>query len=290
MSGYRPANSGPAYLDEYEPVDDRIKAFRADYPGASGRIETFPTLNDGIVFEARISVRDDEGEYITIANGHAFDKWGAASQLERTEKAAIGRALVMAGYSAKRGPSAEEMDKHADQQTGGAAVPRGNSPATPHNAPRATERAKQAPVDDPPQTSARNAVSATPWEKLDRAKLKPSYVAIIEKARGMVEQGEGEDKIKKFLASKKRAMSDREYTDALYRFGEIQTLIADRDVVESVRDEVTGTAETDGKGNALDNMTPEQADRMAASMASVGDGKGNHPGKYGDDDLDDLDF
>ncbi len=97
MSGYgRRQDSGPAYLANYEPVQDRIDKFRRDHP--LGRITTSLDLSDGHVLSiTEVAVLVGE-RHVVIANGHAYDKLGTPSQLEKTETEAVGRALVRAGY------------------------------------------------------------------------------------------------------------------------------------------------------------------------------------------------
>lgn len=231
-----------SWLESYEKVDDRIAKFREDFPGAMGRIETVPLHTEQMcIWEARISVRTyDEAptgekfitDFFLIANGHAYDKWGAASQAEKTEKAAIGRALVMAGYAAQAGASREEMELHErreqaqDTRTHRVAAPRGDG------------NTKQAQDAEPPVAKA--AHTPTPWEHIDRQKAGASYCVIIDKAREMVDDGKSLAEIKTYLSGRRKAMTDRQYADAQYRLGEIEYLILDRDNEAAARAELDG--------------------------------------------------
>lgn len=228
---------GRGIPENYERADDRIANFRKDYPGILGRIESIPVHNgDWCAFEARIYVRDAGApgtEFVLIANAHAYDKWGAASQAEKTEKAAIGRALVMAGYAALRGASAEEMERHDDQERNGAPVPlRSNATQTAHNRPNASETPPQDSRTTTRQESPQKAVSdRTPWSEVDRDNFRPAYALIIDKAWDRFEQGDSAEQIRAHFVAHRKPMTDDEYADAQYRLGEIVKAIKARDEV-----------------------------------------------------------
>lgn len=105
----------PDFLKDYEPVEDRLRAFWSDHP--QGRVMT--TLidhTDGhyIVFAEVWRSADD----LPAASGLAHDSEAQlpsnmkTSALEVAETSAIGRALANLGYAAKgRRPSREEMSK-----------------------------------------------------------------------------------------------------------------------------------------------------------------------------------
>lgn len=228
--------------DNYEKVDDRIKNFRRDYPGAKGKIETIPQHTQAaIMWEARIFVRRIEketfdpagkllftecGEFEMIANGHAYDKWGPASQYEKTEKAAIGRALVMAGYASLSEPSAEEMELDAQR-------PRtGNGPGTTAQAPTTSGTRPSGVIPPKGRNNAPNAPTVTPQAgaaTVDRAKFRPAYVAVIKKAEDLVEQGKTEDELKAYFVGRKKGMNAEEYQDSLAQFGRLKAAIVARD-------------------------------------------------------------
>lgn len=215
--GYQGNQRDAGWLDKYERVDERIAKFREVYPGSSGRIETIPILNtDGILFEARISVRADTGEWHQIANAHAFDRWGQASQLEKTEKAAIGRALVCAGFSARAEASADEMERHAAQEDHGAARPPVGKVTTIRPVP------EPAPAEEPSSAAA---------SYLARAVVgRNSYRVIVRKGYELLDAGEPFEAIKAHFAKSKRAMNDEERADGAKELGRIKKLCEDRDL------------------------------------------------------------
>jgi hypothetical protein len=224
--------------ENYERADDRIANFRKDYPGVLGHIESIPIHNgDWCAFEARIYVRDAGApgtEFVLIANAHAYDKWGLASQAEKTEKAAIGRALVMAGYAALRGASAEEMERNDEQERNGApSAPtplRRNTTQTPQNRPQTNGTPAHDSRTTSEDTGAQNtAIERVPWSEVDRDDFRPSYAVIIDKAWGKFESGETAEQIKAHFAANRKPMKDDEYADAQYRLGEILKAIRSRD-------------------------------------------------------------
>lgn len=107
-------------LDEYEPVEERIRKFYTDH--ADGRITTelMSTLDapEVAIFKAFLYIGDT-----LKATGWALEKNGdgfvnKTSHLENCETSAIGRALANAGYQGSKRPSREEMQKvaRADKQ------------------------------------------------------------------------------------------------------------------------------------------------------------------------------
>jgi hypothetical protein len=116
----------PFNLDDYEPVEDRLRAFWKDHP--MGRIAT-EIIHDGdpdyivkasiwrgfenIQSNPNVSVRMQE--VLPGATGYAQEIPGSTpvnrtSALENCETSAIGRALANLGYAAKgKRPSREEM-------------------------------------------------------------------------------------------------------------------------------------------------------------------------------------
>lgn len=108
---------GSFNLDDYEPVDQRIKKYIKNNPDA--RITTKLIHDDGsrVVFQAFVfkSVEELAGN-TPQATGHAEEVKGdgyvnKTSHLENCETSAIGRALANAGYSGDKRPSREEMSK-----------------------------------------------------------------------------------------------------------------------------------------------------------------------------------
>lgn len=111
-------------LSKYSTVADRLKKFHEDHP--DGRIYTQIDNIDGEIGKTRWVVKatiylsaGDQAEGLPKATGFAFEVDGtgganATSALENCESSAIGRALMVAGYSmSKEGnlASREEMSK-----------------------------------------------------------------------------------------------------------------------------------------------------------------------------------
>lgn len=107
------------FLDDYEPVEDRIRAFWEKYP--DGCIST--TLVDHnekqFIVEARVYATSENTTNARrlLATGLAEETVGSSpvnrtSALENCETSAIGRALANAGFAPKgKRPSREEMEK-----------------------------------------------------------------------------------------------------------------------------------------------------------------------------------
>jgi len=105
-----------SFMDDYEPVEDRIRAFWNDHP--AGAITTELVSDDGqggyVVKASVYTVADG----LLPTTGYAHDSAAQlpanmkASALEVCETSAIGRALANLGYAPKgRRPSREEMSK-----------------------------------------------------------------------------------------------------------------------------------------------------------------------------------
>lgn len=100
-------------LDQYEPVDQRIKRFYSDHPDGAIHADLISDPADlkVAVVKAYVYVADR-----LVATGLAFEKAGEGfvnktSHLENCETSAIGRALANFGYSGDKRPSREEMQK-----------------------------------------------------------------------------------------------------------------------------------------------------------------------------------
>ena len=103
------------FLDNYEGVEDRIRAFYADHP--TGRITT-DLINlgpEGVTFRASI-YRELDPDPLPASTGHAHGLLNKAKALEFVETVSIGRALANLNY-AKQGarPSREEMQAFTDE-------------------------------------------------------------------------------------------------------------------------------------------------------------------------------
>lgn len=98
-------------LNDYVPVHVRVDHFRKDHP--QGRILTAIVKDDPLVIRAEIYFTDSE---VPNASAHASEEGGmknrSESAMEKTETAAVGRALAFCGYEIKAGiASSEEMEK-----------------------------------------------------------------------------------------------------------------------------------------------------------------------------------
>src|SRR5688500_11774440 len=104
-------------MDDYEPVEERIRAFYSEHN--TGRIVTElvdhnPDFTE-VLFKAFVYRNPEEQE--PAATGYAHEVKGSSavnrtSWIENCETSAIGRALANLGYGAKgKRPSREEMSK-----------------------------------------------------------------------------------------------------------------------------------------------------------------------------------
>lgn len=123
-----------SFLDSYEPVEDRIRAFWEEHP--EGRIVTEITrMVDGdYIFRAEVyrlppvaGASMTGGVQLPDATGYAHDSRDdlpasmKSSALEVCETSAIGRALANLGYAPKgKRPSREEMSKASEGSREGA--------------------------------------------------------------------------------------------------------------------------------------------------------------------------
>lgn len=104
-----------AFLDDYEPVADRIAKFWAKY-GDNGRILTEIKLINETEVVVQASVYIDKDDQRPAAIDWAHETRGSsninrASFLENCSTSAIGRALATLGFSTKKRASREEMLK-----------------------------------------------------------------------------------------------------------------------------------------------------------------------------------
>lgn len=103
-----------SYLPEdYEPVEDRIRAFYKDHP--QGRITTDVLSLDGDSVTFRASVyRELDPDPSPAATGHAHGLLTKPKAVEFIETVSIGRALANLGY-AKQGARASQEEMQAFQ-------------------------------------------------------------------------------------------------------------------------------------------------------------------------------
>jgi hypothetical protein len=87
----------------YAEVNQRIKAFRMVYPTGTISTEMVSNENGVCIFRATVGYNNDEGYFIKLGNGTAYEKEGSTfinqtSYIENAETSAVGRALGMAGF------------------------------------------------------------------------------------------------------------------------------------------------------------------------------------------------
>ena len=87
----------------YSEVPQRIKAFRMVYPTGTISTEMISNENGVCVFRATVGFQSDEGYFVKLGNGTAYEKEGSTfinktSYIENCETSAVGRALGMAGF------------------------------------------------------------------------------------------------------------------------------------------------------------------------------------------------
>lgn len=136
-----------SFLDDYEPVENRIREFWRDHP--AGRIITELLRHDDgdYIVSASVYRGDELRDHPPAATGLAHDSVSQlpqhmkASALETCETSAIGRALANLGYAPKgQRPSREEMTKTAGGDS---------TPATVYGEGTAPEGASPAPKSSP---------------------------------------------------------------------------------------------------------------------------------------------
>jgi hypothetical protein len=106
------------FLDDYEPVEDRLRQFWTDHPYGRVITELLHHEDGDYIVLASVYVGNELRNDPPTATGLAHDSTSSlpnnmkSSALEVCETSAIGRALANAGYAPKgKRPSREEMQK-----------------------------------------------------------------------------------------------------------------------------------------------------------------------------------
>lgn len=107
---------------DYAEVNQRIKAFRQVYPTGQIATEMLSNENGVCVFKATVGYYTNDGEFIGLANGTAYEKESSSfinktSYIENCETSAVGRALGMCGFGIDTSvASAEEVQNAINNQ------------------------------------------------------------------------------------------------------------------------------------------------------------------------------
>lgn len=141
---------GDFNLNDYEPVEDRLKKFYKDHP--DGRVITdIVSHNDSTIIIKAFLYKNFEDEKPwstgiaeeTRAVGGPVNRF---SHVENCETSAIGRALANANYASGKRPSREEMAKIAQKTTETKTVAKPAPKATPKTTEEVKEVITGAPV------------------------------------------------------------------------------------------------------------------------------------------------
>lgn len=111
-------------LEEYDPVDSRIKKFYSDHEdgGILTDVISDPNNTNYVVVRASVLIGDRiratglaqefrDTELSRTRSGQTYESVNYTSWVENAETSAIGRALANFGYSGAKRPSREEMEK-----------------------------------------------------------------------------------------------------------------------------------------------------------------------------------
>ena len=166
------------FLKDYEPVEDRLRAFWEDHP--DGRVMTTLIDHHAGSYIVRAEVFTGDGLDWPAASGLAHDSEDQlppnmkTSALEVCETSAIGRALANLGYAAKgKRPSREEMSKTSGPEAGvdSQAAPPAQDPG-PDTTP--ASQGEVAAVPGPGELSAKTSPGSTIYP-LDPAKCSHKF-------------------------------------------------------------------------------------------------------------------
>jgi len=101
-------------LSQYEPVENRLKAFWKECP--NGRVQTILIEASETRFIVRAEIYKEFSDNIPVSTGLAYEIIGSGpvnrtSALENCETSSLGRALANWKFSGKSRASKEEMEK-----------------------------------------------------------------------------------------------------------------------------------------------------------------------------------
>lgn len=105
---------GKFKLEDYEPVEDRLKRFWADHPDWAVLTTLESDVSDIKEVIYKSSLVDEKGHIRATGWAHETQGEGfvnTTSHIENCETSAIGRALANLGYQGSKRPSREEMEK-----------------------------------------------------------------------------------------------------------------------------------------------------------------------------------
>lgn len=110
--------AGKINLDDYEPVEQRLMRFKADYPDYRMQSDLVDMTGEPgkTRWVVNVIIWKHKDDVEPSANGYAFELDGAgmtqkAAALETCETSALGRALANLGYVGNRRVTREEMAK-----------------------------------------------------------------------------------------------------------------------------------------------------------------------------------
>ena len=203
------ANKGIAYTDvrgkNYAEVAQRVQAFRKVIPGGYITTEILSNTN-GIVYMKAEAGYYENGQRVTLATGHAFERQDASnlnktSYIENCETSAIGRALGFIGLGSEKSiASAEEVDNAIKTQeaieSGAIADPTKNRQTQP-DVPKTPDRQANTGTHTPPADV--STAPTLPGASDNVALFLSSERANLQRARGISTQ-ENQDLFTKQLA------------------------------------------------------------------------------------------
>ena len=136
-----------SWLDEYEPVAERLARYWADHPEGRIQTEIHERTDRSVVMVARLWRKMDDPD-TPWATGYAAETLAALEKpIEVCETSAIGRALANAGYATTGQRMSAEEAKSFEAAKARAARPKVDPPPKPIEVVRETRT--EPPADDP---------------------------------------------------------------------------------------------------------------------------------------------